>query len=471
MGIQECLSFSAKQFASQVAFVEKGKTISYQAFFELVETLQSQLLGAGVSPSQVVAVKDDNSIAFAASLYAVMGLGAVALPVYHLAGSEEWLEMLDKAGVNWVFGNSRWLPDSNPSCPQMEVLERTYKLYKNKTDLTDWKGIEKPAFIRFTSGTTGLSKGVLLSEASIWGRIDSANSVLQLNEQDTVLWVLPMAFHFVVSIMLYLKYGCKVVLCNSPFPAEIAQQMRDEKASFFYGSPLHIKMLSHSKLELPVTLKWVISTSSGAQKHVCEAFYQAFGIPVAQAYGIIEFGLPLIHSHTNPSQMESVGFVTPGYEVVILNENLRELPAGVEGKLAIRGNGKFEAYLLPWKPSNEIMKNGWFLTGDIAQKDEKGRFFIKGREKSMVNLSGLKVFPEEVEEVISRLKEVKACKVFGRQDNRGEEELWAEVVLQADLAEESIKQFCRESLALYKIPKYIRMVDAIGETLSGKVKR
>ena len=157
--------------------------------------------------------------------------------------------------------------------------------------------------------------------------------------------------------------------------------------------------------------------------------------------------------------MESVGFVTPGYEVVILNENLQELPAGVEGKLAIRGNGKFEAYLLPWKPSNEIMKNGWFLTGDIAQKDEKGRFFVKGREKSMVNLSGLKVFPEEVEEVISRLKEVKACKVFGRQDNRGEEELWAEVVLQADLAEESIKQFCRESLALYKIPKYIRKVE------------
>jgi long-chain acyl-CoA synthetase len=471
VGIQECLSFSAKQFANRIAFVENDKTISYQAFFELVKALQSQLVGAGVLPSQVVAVKDDNSIAFAASLYAVMGIGAVALPVYHLAGSEEWLEMLDKANVHWVFENSRWLSDSKPSLSEFDVLGRTYKLFKNKIVLPNWKGIENPAFIRFTSGTTGFSKGVLLSEESIWGRIDSANVVLQLSEEDTVLWVLPMAFHFVVSIMLYLKFGCKVVLCNSPFPAEIAQQMREEKASFFYGSPLHIKMLSQSKLELPVSLKWVISTSSGVQKHVCESFYQTYGIPVAQAYGIIEFGLPLIHSHTDPTQMDSVGFVTPGYEVEILDENYQKLSAGKEGKLAIRGKGRFEAYLLPWKPSEAILTHGWFFTGDIALKDEKGRFFIKGREKSMVNLSGLKVFPEEVEEVISRLKGVKACKVFGKLDSRGEEELWAEIVLQEELTEEKIKLFCRESLALYKIPKHIKVVPEIGETLSGKIKR
>lgn len=471
MTIQEGLSFSANQFAERIAFVEKDQTITYQGFFALVCKVRLQLMEAGVLSNQVVAVKDENSIAFAAALYAVMGIGAVAVPVYHLAGTDEWNELMQKANVSWIFGNEPWLPSLDLPQVQISVQDRKYRLSALNNHIIDWKEIRKPVFIRFTSGTTGISKGVVLSEQSIWGRIDSANAVFQLNEMDTVIWVLPMAFHFVVSIMLYLRFGCRIVLCNSPFPSEIAEKMQDEKASFFYGSPLHIKLLSQSKPSLPKSLRWVISTSSGIQKHVCDSFFENHGIPVSQAYGIIEFGLPFIHFLADPAQMESIGFVTPGFEACIFDEEQKEVPALTEGKMAIRGKGAFEAYLSPWKLSIEAFQNGWFFTGDIAVRDERGRFFIKGREKSMVNLSGLKVFPEEVEEVIVRMAGVESCKVYGQLDSRGEEELCAEVVLKIPLEIEEIKRFCRESLALYKIPKQFRIVESIGETLSGKIKR
>ena len=465
MGIQESLSESARLFGPQIALVEKDNTITYSEFFELVKSIQVELILAGLEAKQVVAVKDDNSIAFAASLYAVMGLGAVALPVYHQVGQNEWDEVLAKANVNWVLANSQWF--SNKVKPALVIQNLPFVFFRVHSNLSNWQSVEHPAFIRFTSGTTGQSKGVLLSLNSIWGRIESANRVLNLSSNDTVVWVLPMAFHFVVSIMLYLRYGCKVVLCKSPFPAEIAALLTKEQASFFYASPLHIKLLAQSKVTLPASLRWVISTSAGAQRHVCEQFYERFRIPVSQAYGIIEYGLPLIHSRPDPNLMDSVGTVTPGYEVGIFDSEGNELPDGVEGRMAIRGQGRFEAYLVPWKPAG----SDWFYTGDWAVRDEQGRYFIKGREKSMVNLSGLKVFPEEVEEVLLQIPEIRGCKVYGLADGRGEEELIADIVVFSELDENTIKQFLRKHLALYKVPRKINMVSEIQETFSGKIKR
>jgi len=150
---------------------------------------------------------------------------------------------------------------------------------------------EDPAFIRFTSGTTGKSKGVVISHKSVKERVDAANEGLCLNETDRVVWVLPMAYHFVVSIVLYIKYGAGIIV-NDVFLAEdILKSIKDYGGTFLYAAPMHIRLLAAHKeqMHLP-TLKKVISTTTSISEEVCREFKARYNVPVSQAYGIIEIG-------------------------------------------------------------------------------------------------------------------------------------------------------------------------------------
>ncbi len=475
---------------SPISIVQGDTSISSADFNVIVNQFRYELLNSGVKEQQVIAVKGENSIDFIIAMYAVMAAGAIALPVYHLSGKDEWQEMLKKANVAWAIFQNKFIPQES-KLKILDVEKYTFGLEKFESSVDaallhskgELEGVSNkkfhnrespPRFIRFTSGTTGAAKGVLLSERSIEERIEAANKTLNLGPNDTVLWVLPMAFHFVVSIMLYVRFGVKIVIANSNLPSDLLTLAETHQATFLYLSPLHIKFFASAKVEnFPKSIKTVISTSAGANTEDCKKFFQLYGIPVSQAYGIIELGLPIINLNDAEHFPNSAGKATPGYEVGILDENLNPLSFGKQGKLAIKGVGMFEAYLAPWKPKNDVLQNGWFLTGDIAETDSEGRVFIKGREKSMINLSGLKVFPEEVEAVINQIKGVETCRVYGVTDSKMQETLEAEVVIsdKTTLTESDIKQTCRMHLAMYKIPTKIYFVETITETQSGKVKR
>jgi long-chain acyl-CoA synthetase len=217
----------------------------------------------------------------------------------------------------------------------------------------------------------------------------------------------------------------------------------------------------------------ITSTSSGLSAEHARAFHARFGVLVEQLYGLIEVGLPLGNPEPRTGAPASVGKPLPGYEVAILSENYQMLPAGCIGRLGVKGRGMFDAYLAPYRPREEVLVNGWFLTGDVAIQAPDGSIVVCGREKSVINAGGNKVFPEEVESVLISFPGIRSARVFGLSHPTLGEVVAAEIVPhpEVSVAVEGISEYCVERLSSYKVPTEIRIVDSLPLTDSGKIVR
>jgi long-chain acyl-CoA synthetase len=321
------------------------------------------------------------------------------------------------------------------------------------------------AFIRFSSGTTARSKGVVISHETLLARITAANEALRIGQGDRVLWVLPMAHHFAVSIILYLYHGATTILAPASDPAVMLRLMREHQATVMYGSPYHYTLLAgQPEAAAMKNLRLAVSTAFALSQEVADLFHAKTGLHLTQGMGIIEAGLPLLnlaHAATKPT---SIGKPTPSFEVK-LDEN---------GELLLRGPGLFDAYLSPWQPRDEVLRDGWFPTGDLAEIDETGCHFLKGRVRSVINVGGMKCFPEEVEAVLTSHPAVKAARVLARPHAAlgfvPVAEVIAENGAESPLAAD-LKKLCQQKLSAYKVPLIITFVAELPLTASGKLRR
>lgn len=471
----QLLEQAAATWPERTALIDEYGTLSYQDLYAQTVRLKADLQALGVSHGSGLAVMGRNSRAFVAAMLAGMGCGAVVVPLSHQLKAAEISQILQDTGVHVVVDDHSGLTPASGPAVMLPFAKQTLRLTWLKptanqalTPLTD------AAFIRYTSGTTGTSKGVVLSHRSILARVEAASKALQLDCNDVVLWILPMAFHFLVSILVYIRVGATTVICKDLLAATLIEAANRHQASLLYAAPMHFRLLAADTSGLAMTtLKYAISTSSAIPPQVALAFKQRFHVPVSQAYGIIEAGLPLLDCLTGETDPRSVGYQTEGFELALLDEADQEMPEGQVGRLAIRGPGLFDAYLQPWQTAAEVMGNGWFMTGDLAYRQSDGRVIVCGREKSMINVSGNKAFPEEVEAVLNAHPDITAARVFGQPHPLWGEVVCAEVVLRqhAQWDEEAVLAFCRQRLSTYKIPQRVRTVAQISHTASGKIKR
>jgi long-chain acyl-CoA synthetase len=216
-----------------------------------------------------------------------------------------------------------------------------------------------------------------------------------------------------------------------------------------------------------------LSTTAGLPPEVATAFESACGLPLGQAYGIIEAGLPCINTRGAGEPADSVGRAVPGYDVAIVTADGAAEPAGVVGEVGIRGTGLFSGYHRPWQPRAALLRNGWFLTGDVGELDAMGRLTLRGRTKSTIVVAGMKVFPEEVEAVLDRQPGVRASRVVARAHPRMGEVPVAEVVPDGGTTPDprALGAACAEVLSSFKVPVEFRIVDAIPRTAGGKIRR
>ncbi len=436
--------------------------LAYVELFQRLEAVAAVLKEQGIAPGTRVGLAFPDSAEYIVLSLAVLSLGAVLVPVPVSLVREVAEEILEKTSATFLIDSSgELLAESvwmEHPLPGGFYLAR----YTPASSLPDEFCAMEPAFIRFSSGTTGESKGVLLSHSAIAERTDAANQALKITSADTVLWVLSMSFHFVVSILLFLRRGATIFLCSERFPFSLLSAVERKKGTFIYAAPLHYRTLVEADAVSPEALRGIrmaISTAIKLSPETALAFRNKFGFGLSEAYGIIEVGLPFVKGD-DFSPEGSVGRMLPGYEL-----KLRNTDDGV-GEVWMRGPGMYAAYLYPWRRREA---GEWFSPGDLGRLDPDGFLYLLGRSKTLINFAGMKIFPSEVEAVLDHFPGVSASLVYPEAHPRYGELPCAKVEVTGVTAA-ALQRHCYKHLESYKVPKKIEVVECLERTESGKIK-
>jgi len=333
-----------------------------------------------------------------------------------------------------------------------------------------------PAYLRFTSGTTHRRKGVILGHARILERLAAANRGLGIGPDDRILWLLPMAHHFVVSVLLYLRFGATILLPKGSLARDVLAFAGRERATVFYASPYHYNLMAKDAGAVPLPdVRLAISTAEGLRPEIAERFRARFGLPLRQALGIIEVGLPVID--LEDPLPGALGRPLPDYDVWLRGEDGTPVSGSSPertGEICIRGPGLFDAYLEPWTPAARLLEPDGFRTGDQGWLDAGGRLHLAGRRANRINMAGMKFFSEEVEAVLDALPGVRRSRVSARAHPHLGEIPVAELELEEGAVPPDRKALmaeCREQLASYKVPRQFEIVESLPLTATGKLER
>ncbi|MEY3200674.1 MAG: hypothetical protein RIR70_224 [Pseudomonadota bacterium] len=344
-------------------------------------------------------------------------------------------------------------------------------------------GHEDLAFLQYTGGTTGLAKGAMLSHGNIIANLQQAHAWLKpflRSDEEVIITALPLyhIFALTANCLTFIKVGATNVLITNPrdIPA-LVNQLRAHRFTILTGVNTLFNALLNDRGFAKLDFSQLHITLGGGmavQSSVAQRWRQVTGKPLIEAYGLTEAS-PAVA--INPLNVEgfsgSIGVPISSTEIAIRDEAGVDLPAGEAGELCVRGPQVMQGY---WQRPEEtaavMMPDGFLRTGDIAVMDEKGFFYIVDRKKDMVVVSGFKVYPNEVEAVISMMPGVLEVAVIGVPDARSGEAVAAFVVKRDDtLTAEEVIRHCHANLTNYKVPHVVEFRAELPKTNVGKILR
>lgn len=342
--------------------------------------------------------------------------------------------------------------------------------------------MEDLALLQYTGGTTGFPKGVMLTHYNLVANVQMSKAwMYKMNDgEQTVLGVLPF-FHVygMTTVMnIAIMQGSKMVLMPNFDPGKTLQAIDKHKPTLFPGAPtMYIALLNHpdlKKYDLS-SIEACMSGSAPLPKEVQEQFESITGGKLVEGYGLTETS-PVTHANFiwGDRVNGSVGVPWPDTDCKIVDMEIgEEADTGEVGEIAVKGPQVMRGYWNNQEETEQVLKDGWFHTGDIGYVDEKGYFYIVDRKKDMIIASGFNIYPREVEEVIYEHESVQEAVVAGVPDPYRGETVKAYVVLKEghQVTEEELNEFCREHLAVFKVPKLYEFRSELPKTTIGKILR
>ena len=517
---------TANRFPERPAVVFREQNIrwTWREFANQVDVLASGLLALGIQAGDRVGIWSPNRAEWLLTQFATARMGAVLVninPAYRLAEleyalnkvgckaiiaaeqfkSSKYLEMLqtlapelahaapnalDAAKLPELRAVIRMGDGKTPGMLNFDDVMRTgaTQLDAAKLDALEAKlGPDDAINVQFTSGTTGNPKGATLTHRNIVNNARYIAMAMRLTEQDSLCIPVPLyhCFGMVLAVLACVSTGCTMVFPGEAFdPGATLAAVHDEKCTALHGVPtMFIAELDHpdfAKYDLsrlrtgimagspcPIeTMKRVVSTM-----HLSE---------ITIAYGMTETSpVSFQSSTTDPldKRTTTVGRIQPHLEVKIVDPLGNIVPVGETGELCTRGYSVMKGYWGDESKTDEAIVDGWMHTGDLATLDDEGYCNIVGRLKDMLIRGGENVYPREIEEFLFRHPKVQSVQVFGVPDQKYGEEVCAWIVVRPgeQASEDEIRDFCKGQIAHYKIPRYIRFVDELPMTVTGKAQK
>ena len=443
-----------------------GNKYNSGEILSIVSEIGRELKNLGICKGDRVLIYLNNSEEYLFSLFAIWRIGAIAIPgnriftanelEYIVSDSKAKLMITDDDAKNLI-DIATYIPKDVSNFKDCEVLD---------AENTDWDDLCQ---LQYTSGTTGKPKGAMLTHGNYFTAIHNECDVLTLKQDDVYLGIYPMA-HVGLSWSI-------AALRSAAFYIMMEQFNLDEY--------LELCQIIHSlttmdKREQLKTVREIISGGGPLHKKIWKDFHETYAIPIINAYGLSEtivIGTGTVirpEDYREADRFESVGHPVCFSEVKIVDEDdaSKILPKYEQGEIALRGPAVAKGY---WgneeKTKASFLEDGWFLTGDIGYLDEDNRLFITDRKKDMIVMSGWKIYPTEVEEVLIKYPEVKEIAIFSINDcHRGEIPV-AAVVWENDADDEGLISYARENLSRYKVPRKIFELDELPRVNGWKLLR
>jgi long-chain acyl-CoA synthetase len=343
------------------------------------------------------------------------------------------------------------------------------------------QGAQTLAALQYTGGTTGVSKGAMLTHGNLLANLEQAYAMgsSHITEGgECVLTALPLyhIFAFQFNLLCFYAAGARNVLVPNPRPVQNLQRAFDNyPITWMSGvNTLYNALLNEEWFTAfpPRHLKAAVAGGAALQHAVAERWRRVTGTVIAEGYGLTEAS-PVVcfNPIAGAPRADSIGVPVPGTEVRLADDAGKPVPAGAPGELQVRGPQVMQGYWQRPEESAQVLRDGWLHTGDVAVMDPDGYYRIVDRKKDMILVSGFNVYPNEVEDVIARMDEVLEVAVIGVPDPQTGEAVRAYVVPQAECTADAVRAHCKRYLTDYKVPRSVEFRREMPKTPVGKILR
>jgi fatty-acyl-CoA synthase len=497
---------TAARVADRPALVSRDQDVrmTYAELDAAIDAVASGLLRAGIESGDRVGIWAPNCAEWILVQYATAKVGAILVNVNPAYRTHELEYVLRQSGVRLLFSASAFKASDYGAMIDevsggLDTLERT--VFVDREEWAEFSSgavdrdaiaarmqtlsFDDPINIQYTSGTTGFPKGATLSHHNILNNGYFVTELLNLTERDVMC--LPVPFYHCFGMVMgnlgtYAHGGCVVIPAPAFDPGATLAAVAAERVTSLYGVPtMFIAMLDHPDFDSfdLTSLRTGIMAGSPCPIEVMKKVVDRMHMSeVGIAYGMTETSPVSTQTRVDDPlerRVGTVGRVGPHVEVKVVDPDTGLIVArGAPGELCTRGYSVMLGYWEdPERTAEAVDRAGWMHTGDLATMDDEGYLNIVGRSKDMVIRGGENVYPREIEEFLYTHESIADVSVIGVPDERYGEELCAWVIARpgAALDEDTVRDYCRERLAHFKVPRYVLFVDEFPMTVTGKVQK
>ncbi|WMS88887.1 acyl-CoA synthetase [Pleionea litopenaei] len=480
-------------------------SLTYQGLYEQTSAFANLLANLKFSLGERILIRLPNSLEYPTAFFGTLKYGAVAVPTSTLLAADEvaylandsgaralvthksmWPELsealADCAGLKQVFLTGEGPIHDQPSIAGIQLIDLDLELKCQRTEFVAREtAAEDPAYLVYTSGTTGYPKGVLHAHRAMIGRLPASQHWFDFSGDDRILHSGKFNWTYVLgsALMDPLFQGKTVVVYEGPNDATTWPKLiKKHQCTIFIGVPTIFRQIIQktnlAKTDVP-SLRHCMSAGEHLSDEMLLSWRERFGQDVYEAIGMSELSYYISQNKSNPIKPGAAGFPQPGHDVQLLDENFQPVEPGEEGMICIplSDPGLFLQY---WKLPEETAKarqQGYFLTGDYARMDEQGYIWFIGRKDDIINTFGYRVSPHEVERVVKTHPAVADCVALGETIAKDKTLVSICVILHSGetVSADDLIAFGAEHLAQYKAPKLVHFMPDFPRTKNGKVLR
>ena len=476
---------TAERIPDGIAYKLDDTEVNWQAVDEGSARVAGLLKEKGFEPGDRVGVMLPNVPYFPIAYYGILRAGGTVVPMNVLLKGREVKFYLEDPGAKLVFAWHDFAEAAEKGAEEAgaEVIlvkpgefEKLLGDAEPEREVADRDG-DDTAVILYTSGTTGQPKGAELTHDNMHSNAKASHGLFSTDEDDVVLGALPLFHSFGQTCCMNAcaLSGATLTFIPRFDPDKALEIIERDKVTLFAGVPtMYNAMLNSDAREKHdhSSLRICCSGGSAMPGELMRGFEKAFDTMILEGYGLSETSPVASFNHPDKERkVGSIGTPIEGVEMKLVDDDGNDVEQGEVGEIAIKGHNVMKGYHDNPEATETAIQDGWFRTGDLGRKDDKGFFYIVDRSKDMIIRGGFNVYPREIEETMLTHPAVSLAAVIGVPDDENGEEIKAFVIRNDGDAttEDELVDWCADQMAAYKYPRSVQFVDALPMTATGKI--